>query len=260
MKKIKVIWVFLLILGTARAQIEADLFHGYIAQGLGDMKGFNYFGMSSEFGYRLPNSTIMINGFYSGGTYNYRTEYLPMYSENEGYSDAVSVENNGGVRSMGLRIRFASSPHEDRLFFPFLELGGGHARYRQNWSANGKLNMYHEPGEDCPMDEFRQQGSIHRNGTFFVSSEVGFMIQYPGHRSKNGKGLHFGFSIRHEIGGLVDYAQVNKNPQHFYYDSGLGSEFDRPFANQAATVVRGLVKRSRHHQLMYKLTLLRLVL
>lgn len=259
MKKIKVILVALLMFGTAQAQVEVDLFNGYIAQGMGDMKGFNYFGMSSEFGYRFPNTPIMINGFYSGGTYNYRTEYLPMYSESHGYTEQVTAENNGGIRSMGMRLRIASAPQKDRLFFPYLELGGGHARYQQNWTTQGLTPGSYEPDEYCPKN-YESRGSINRNGTFFVSSEVGFMIQYPGFKNEIGKGVYFGFSVRHEIGGLVEYAQVNKNPQHFYYESGLGEEFDRPFANQTVVKGRGEINKARHHQLMYKLTLFRLVL
>jgi len=257
MKKLKILGLCLAMFGTTQAQVEYDLFNMYGAQGLGEMKGLNYFGMSTEFGYRIPETPFMINTFYSGGKFNRSEEQLPMYTEESGYSDDVRIRSNGGIRNLGLRVRYTPSYFDNRNFFPYIELGGGHARYRQNWTSRGDLTEDSTP--DCPHYQHHERGWIHKSGTFYASGELGCMFRYPGQSKPAGKGAFFGFSVRYERGGLVNYADPSSQKQHFYYDSGLGEEFDRPFMNTPEASGRSILNTARHEQLMYKLTVLRVV-
>lgn len=257
MKKLKILGLSLVMMGSVQAQSEFDLFNVYGAQGVNEMKGLNYFGMSSEFGYRIPDSPFTINAFYSGGKFNQSTEQLPMYTSESGYSDEVRIRSNGGIRNVGLRLRYSPSYFDNRNFFPYIELGGGHARYRQNWNSRGAFTEDATP--DCPKYEHHERGWIHKAGTFYASGELGLMFRYPRQSKPDGKGAFFGFSVRYERGGLVDYADPSSQKQHFYYDSGLGDEFDRPFMNTPEASGRSLFNTARHEQIMYKITLLRFV-
>ncbi len=257
MKKIKLFLICFGISSAANSQVEWDLFNTSIAQGVGQQKGLLYLNMSTELGYRLPNSPFMINASYSGGTFNRQTEYLPMYTADEGHAENVRVRSFGGIQSFGLRLRYSPEFFNERRFFPYIELGGGHARYRQKWNTRGELNQ--DPTDHCPTYQHAKSGHINQSSTFFASGEIGFMLQYPGKYSTDGKGAFFGFSVRYESGGEIRYADPKSHRQHFYYNSGLGDEFDRPFLNEPGKGDRGLYNIARHQQLIYKLTILRIV-
>lgn len=257
MKTIKLFLICFGISSAANSQVEWDLFNTSIAQGVGEQKGLLYFCMSTEMGYRLPNSPLMINAFYSGGQFNKQTEALPMYTVDDGHGENVRVRSFGGIQSFGLRLRYSPEFFNERRFFPYIELGGGHARYRQRWNTRGELTP--DATDDCPKYQHVKTGHINQSSTFFGSGEIGFMFQYPGKYSIDGKGAFFGFSVRYETGGTIRYADPSTHRQHFYYNSGLGDEFDRPFLNEPGKGDRGLYNIARHQQLIYKLTFLRIV-
>jgi hypothetical protein len=253
--------MFVLGLGvSAQAQRtgELDLFTPYFAQGLKEMNDLRYVGFSSSLGFNIPESPLTINAYFSGGTFNSRTEYLPMHTSESGYGEEIRIRSGGGVRNIGLGLRYSPWEAKEMRVYPFLELGVGHVRYRQNWNSRGDEDPESTP--DCPKYTHQERGWINRSGTFYGSGEIGVMFRYPSaNRDLNAAQAFFGFSVRYELGGEVMYGNPKAKKHHFYYNSGLGDEFDRPFLNDPGIESRALFDIARHQQLMYKVTLLRVV-
>jgi hypothetical protein len=251
--------MFVLGLGvSAQAQRtgELDLFTPYFAQGLKEMKDLNYFGLSGSFAFRVPETPFSINAYLGGGQFNSRTEYLPMFTDSDGYADDVRIKSRGGITNFGLSLRISPLNISDMWGYPYIEVGGGYAAYRQAWNSRGVQRPDATP--DCPKYFHNERGSLYRSGTFYGMGEAGIMFSYPGKDNTKPR-AYFGFSVRYELGGDVIYANPSKKAQHFYYDSGLGAEFDRPFMKEFEANDRGLFDRARHQNLTFKLTALRLV-
>ncbi len=258
----------LLLLGSnspASTQVEWEMMTlSSFVRGIGEQKGFNYLNIGTEIGYGIPNTPFFINTFYSGGTYNYRAENLPMYTAESGYSENVKVESFGGIRSMGLRLRYSPQFFKSQIYFPFVEFGVGHARYRQRWKTQGELVDDPDSMEGRKKYAHKTSGFLNQSATFFVSGEMGILIKvlpFDVLKKFNEKraGWYMGFSVRYERGGIINYYNPMNIPRHFYYDSGLGAEFDRPFQNEPGNGDKGLPIEARHHQLVYKITFFRMI-
>jgi hypothetical protein len=244
----------------AQAQIEFELGNTYFAQGVGEMSDLTFVGASTEFGAKLNNKGFFLGGFYSLGVFQWRMEQLPMHTNISGYGEDVRVRSRGEIQTMGLKIRYSREEFNNKRFFPFGEVGLGHASYRQHWDSKGIRTPF--PTGKCPVFQHHENGRLKLDQTIFALAEIGIMFNYRPKsfiREYNGKGAFFGFSVRYERGGRVNYANPNAHPEHFYYDSGLGAASDRPFADVAVATGRTGTKKARHEHLIYKITLLRLV-
>ncbi len=252
---------FLSTVGFTKAQVQFEPLTVFYTQGLGEMKGLGFVGVSAELGYSTKETPFTINAFYSGGDFQWRMEYLPIQTDASGYSEEVRIRSRGAIRTMGLRLRYAPEMFNTTRFLPFVEAGLGHARYSQNWDSRGERTV--NPTDNCPKYQHHEHGREHLGSTFFGSAELGLLYRYNKKRQDgeyNGKGAFFGFSVRYELGGRVKYANPNAHAEHFYYDSGLGQAADRPFFNGEESTDRTQIKTARHQHLIYKITFLRLVL
>jgi hypothetical protein len=228
------------------------------------MKDLEYFGLSASLDINIKNSPFSLSVNFSGGRFNSRTEEgLPMFAFNEGYSDDVKITSSGRVRNLGLGMRYTPKRAEQMIIYPFVEIGFGHSRYRQHWRSCGPRTciLANYDDEECPefAPSHQLRGKAHRSGTFFGTSEIGFMLSYPWDEESNDPRFYFGLSVRYEYGGMVNYVNPKENANHFYYDSGLGDEFDRPLVTQNAANDKTIFNVARHQQLHIKMTLLRII-
>lgn len=268
MRKIKALILSLLMFGTVQAQtdefledfLELEFVSAYFAQGVGGMKGFNYFGISAELGFKIPKTPLTLSAFYSGNEYGSIREELPMYTPASGYGEDVRVINKGGVRNLGLRLRYTPPYFKEKTIVPYFELGAGNVRYRQLWSSRGKRMPSNCSDDDCVTDYHHEaRGTIKRSLTYFGSAEIGFLVRWDFNRDLFVEGAYFGFSIRYELGGYVNYTNPKNHREHFYYNSGLGPEFDRPFLHESQSNMKMPFFMAKHQQIHYRITLLRLV-
>lgn len=265
MRKNLLFLFFLGISSSAYSQVEWEMMTlTSFVRGVGEQKGFNYLNIGTEIGYGIPKTPFFINTFYSGGTYNNRAENLPMYTAESGYGENVRVQSFGGIRSMGLRLRYSPQFFKSQIYFPFVELGGGHARYRQRWKTQGELVDDPESMEGHKKYAHKTSGYLNQSATFFVSREMGILIKvlpFDVLKKFNEKraGWYMGISVRYEIGGIINYTNPMNNPRHFYYNSGLGDAFDRPFQSEPTSNDKDLVIPTRHNQLIFKITAFRMI-
>ncbi len=254
--------------GTAQAQIEEffkefivlEFPSVYIAQGIGGMKGFSYFGVSAELGFKIPKTPLTLSAFYSGNEYGAIREALPMYTTASGYGEDVRVTNKGGVRNLGLRLRYTPPYFKEKTIVPYVELGFGNVRYRQLWNSRGKRMPSNCSDDDCVTDYHHEaRGVVNRSLSYFGSGEIGFLVRWDFNKDLFVEGAYFGFSIRYELGGYVNYTHPKNHREHFFYNSGLGPEFDRPFLHESQSEIKMPIFRARHQQIHYRITLLRFV-
>lgn len=260
MKNFLLFLILFSLAGFAHAQVQVEPFTVTYSQGLGEMKDLGFVSASAEFGYSLKETPFTVSGFYSGGNFQWLMVQLPMQTGASGYSDDVRVRSRGAMQSMGLRLRYTLEEFNTTRFLPYAEVGLGHARYSQNWESRGERTP--NPTDNCPKFQHHEHGREHLGSTFFGSAELGLLYRYNKKRQDeeyNGKGAFFGFSVRYELGGRVQYANPNAHAEHFYYDSGLGQAADRPFFTASETTDRTQLKKARHQHLIYKITFLRLV-
>lgn len=240
----------------SHAQTDLSVFNVYFGQGIRDMKGINYIGYSTDMSLQLGSSPLLFGASISGGDYGERVENLPRYTVEDGYGENVRATSRGGVINFGTHLRYSPLYFEEKRLQPYIELGGGRVSYRQKWNTYGEL----EEGStsSCPKPLHSARGATSRNGTFYGHAKIGALYRYHDIPFA-GAQAYFGFSIRYEHGGLVNFANPKKHKHQFFYDSGLGDEFDRPFQNDVTSGNRALTTLSRHQKLVYELILLRIV-
>lgn len=240
---------------------QLDLFTGYYAQGLGDMSDLSYFGFNGSLDFAIKHTPISFNATVYGGRFNrHRAENLPMTTLDDGFSEEVKITSGGGIMNGALALRYTPKKAELREIYPYAEIGLGYSRYRQIWRSCGPrvCGLANHP-DDCPeyVNSHRERGSAHNSGTFFGLAEIGFMVSYP-YSENDPERFYFGLSLRYEVGGFVNYVNPRKYENHFYYESGLGMDRNRPFVSNEAES-KDFFLTARHQQLHIKLILFRMI-
>jgi hypothetical protein len=240
---------------------QLDFFSGYYAQGLGDMSDLSYFGFTGSLDLAIKQTPLSFNATLYGGRFNmHRAENLPMSTFDDGFSEEVKIRSGGGVLNGALALRYTPKNAELKEIYPYAEIGLGYSRYRQIWRSCGpKVCGHANYPDDCPeyVNSHQERGSAHSSGTFFGLAEIGFMVSYP-YSENDPERFYFGLSLRYEVGGLVNYVNPKKYENHFYYESGLGAERNRPFTGSEAES-KHFFLTAKHQQLHIKLILFRMI-
>lgn len=200
------------------------------------------FGLGYDIGYDIPASSFGVSGFYNFNRIGKVKETLPMYRDKYGIEE-VDVVNVSRIHSYGIKLRYTPDRLQYSRFVPYAELGIGRAHYTSLWRAQvsqPSLDFYHLYYEEY-MDTYRQREVLHQETTLFLVSEVGVLIRLYAElesnaarrKANNRNGWYLGLSVRLETGGEVSFRNPQHNPDHFYFDSQLGTFADNPFTTQS---------------------------
>ncbi len=253
----------------AQRKRDIDVFDLYYAFGLGEMKDLRMFGYDWYFAHGIGDSRFKLTGRYAIGTtpYSYAAHDLPMVSNDIGNYDSMRVTNGSMFNKFGLGLRY--SPMEfyewSAPIVPYFQIGFGVINFRQKWNTRNvpirPLDSYGDPDYDWERKIYRVKGAIHQNWTWYGSVSVGAIIPYGNICMCEFFGLncdtYFGFAIDYEFGGRLKYTDPDKKSHHFYYESGLGEEQNRPFVDWANADQLSFYKVARYQMLALRLTFLR---
>ena len=188
-----------------------------------------------------------------------------MYNSEDGYNESVTVDNRSRLSTYGLKLRYSPEILQGKRFVPYAEIGAGFATHSSLWNSQGDLLdvTYDYSDPDCPKTTYHyghdERKRMHRNTTFIGTGEIGFRLRIaPENRTTRG-GWYLGASARVELGGEVEYKNAQGSPHHFYYNSGLGSEYDTPFANQAPINDRATSSIANHQMLVFQISITRVL-
>lgn len=255
---------------SLQAQINTDFLipNFNIGMGLKEMKDISVAtGFGYDVGYDFPESSFGISAFYNFSRYGRVLENLPMYREEYG-EDIVGVRNISRVSSYGVKFRYIPFIEQQTRFLPYAEVGAGFATHTSLWKSKGrKYQTGFDP--ECPKYayEFKHRGIMDRNTTLIGLAEIGLNIRLDGmtyyilddlfvDRLKNRfrTGWYLSLSVRYEHGGKVSYNHPKAYKHEFYYDSGLGIEYDTPFsATKSIDLIREPRTPNRHQMLFFQI-------
>jgi hypothetical protein len=275
MKKYILIILITFFCLKGNSQISLDYFvpHFFIGKGIGDMNDIiSIGGIGYDVGYELPNSSFGIYGFYNTGSYSRMKEDLPIFRPMYG-QETLPIINNSTASTYGIKLRYTPFKFKYQRFNPYIEIGGGFARYKSFWKSNGtsinnvNVNPYIENDEECPKKPFEERERIMRNTTLMSMAEIGFTYRLTkdgvfSEKSgiKDNSGLYLSLSARLEYGGLVRYNNIKNHPYRFYYDSGLSNTQDYPYSHLVPSrITPSNFEMGRHSMLVFQLSLSKLI-
>jgi len=267
MKRIIFAIAFLMATVVGRAQGNFDILpHINIGTGIGQMSDIEVHpGFGWDVGIDFQGNSFGISSFYNFSRYSMKEQNLPMHTIEDGYNENVTVENKSRLSTYGVKLRYSPLVLQGRRFVPYAELGAGFATHSSIWSSKGDLYdiTYDYSDPDCPKTTYHyghnERDRIHRNSTVIGIGEIGFRLRLLPENRTTREGWYIGASARVELGGKVEYRNATGSPHHFYYESGLGSEFDKPFASEAPMNDRGVSSRANHQMLVFQISLTRML-
>lgn len=167
--------------------------------------GFLYSPKKSPFSFGYRNSM----NFYSTIT----LDELPFYREDYVH-DVADITNTNSISQHILFTRIEINKNGG--FSPFIEVGGGYARYKSKWSAS---DPYESSNDNC--EGYLDQGKFFKSGTFMANASAGVNIKFNklGNRD-NCSGFWLTLAVDYAAGGKVSYLNSKINALHFYYDQG----------------------------------------
>lgn len=263
MKRIIFIMAFFIATAVGRAQGNLDILpHINIGTGIGEMSDIEVHpGFGWDIGYDFEGTSFGVSAFYNFARYSMHKTGLPMMNDEHGYDANVTVDNRSRLSTYGLKMRYSPMVMQGRRFVPYAELGVGLATHSSLWNSRGVLYdiTYDYSDPNCPKTihhyAHENRERMHRSTTLIGTGEIGFRYRFaPENRTTRG-GWYVGASARVELGGEVEYRNAQASPHHFYYNSGLGSDFDQPFASSAPMNDRGTSSRANHQMLVFQITL-----
>jgi hypothetical protein len=246
LKTQKLLFLFFMMLSTCgSAQINNDFLvpHVLIGKGLGDMKEVqSAFGWGYDIGYDLPNNSFGFSLFYNRLSLANVRETLPMYRDKFGIENVV-VRNRSTIQTIGLKFRYTPEQLHYERIYPYVEVGIGRAYHRASWRTRvdeASLDYFHLNYYDY-VEAYKNKEDLNREQTLIILGEIGFNLRLfaeldsksERQLAKNRNGWYLGVSMRIESGGDVTFRNPKHNPDHFYFDSGLGNFADNPFTTQS---------------------------
>jgi hypothetical protein len=138
---------------------------------------------------------------------------LPFYREDYVHSVA-NISNTNMISQHILFTRIEINKNGG--FSPFIEIGGGYAKYKSKWSAT---DPYESNNNDC--EGYVDQGTFFKSGTFMANASAGVNIKFNKLSNRdNCTGIWLTMAVDYTRGGMVSYLNSKTNALHFYYDQG----------------------------------------
>jgi hypothetical protein len=254
---------------TSISQTEMDMMipHFNFGRGVKEMNDIrNVIGFGYDFGHNFRNTSFGISGFYNMNNYSFVKEELHIYRYGDGMMD-LPIHNKSRVTTYGVKFRYSPREMMFSRLSPYFEVGGGFATHTGVWRSNGLSILVDNSDPECPKYDYllRDRGLLYRNTTLIGVGEFGLKYRLTGKYStpdlmrfnNTTTGWYISASVRWEYGGNVTYTNAKHNPNHFYYNSGLGDQYDRPFMANPGNPDRSFLSENRHNMLVFQFSLIK---
>lgn len=145
---------------------------------------------------------------------SYTKNELPFYREDYVHE----VANISNTHSISQNILFSRIElFKNKGISPFVEVGGGYARYKSKWSAT---DPYESSNDNC--EGYLDNGKILTSGTFIASASAGVNFKLNKLSGKNNcSGVWLTIALDYTRGGKVNYLNSELNNNQFYYGQGV---------------------------------------
>ena len=223
-----------------------------VGQGLNSMKKTIpvHGGVSYGFTYTPKKSPVTFGYRNALNLYSTTTKNeLPYYREDYVH-EVANISNNHKISQHIIFTRI--DINKKGAVSPFIEAGGGYARYKSEWTAT---DPYENNNNSC--EGYMGHGSFYKSGTFIANASTGVNIKLNKLSGKNNcSGVWLTFAIDYSTGGKVNYLNSKLNNEQFYYEVGTPALTDQPRRSvshtAASTMAAGASMENYYKQSSYK--------